>query len=82
MCDKCAPPIPVYRMLVHSGFDDAVVCVEAAACDDIYEIMFVGGCLMWNDAVVCVGRIKLKIFVSVWSDMWKSCDVFCYLDVL
>ena len=27
---------------------------------------------MWNDAAVYGGRIRLKVFVSVWSDLWKS----------
>ena len=33
-----------------------------------------GGCLMWNDAVVCGGRIQLNFIVSVWSDVWNSCE--------
>ena len=49
---------------------------------------FLGGFLIWNDAAFCGGRIQLKIFVSVCSDMWKSLErdsanyVFYYLDVL
>ena len=27
---------------------------------------------MWKDAAVCGGRILLTLFVSVWSDLWKS----------
>ena len=27
---------------------------------------------MWNYAAVCVGRIRLKCFVSVWSNLRKS----------
>ena len=26
---------------------------------------------MWNNASVCIGRIWLKYFVSVWYDLWK-----------
>ena len=29
---------------------------------------------MWNDATVCGGRFWLNIYVSVWSDMWNSCE--------
>ena len=58
-------------MLSRSGFDDAVGIVEAAANDDIQEIKFLSCCLMWNDAAVCGGRIRLKFLVSVWSDLWK-----------
>ena len=61
-------------MLGFSGFGNAIGSVEAAARDDIQKITFLGGCLMWNDAAVCGGRIRLKMFVSVWSDLWKSCD--------
>ena len=61
-------------MLGRSGFGDAVVIVEATSSNDIQEIKFLGGCLMWNDAAVYGGRIWLKIFVSVWSDLWKSLE--------
>ena len=72
MYEDCAPPIPVARLLGRSGFGYAVGCVENAASNDIQEITFLGGCLMRNDATVYGGRIQLKCFVSVWSDMWKS----------
>ena len=39
------------------GFGDAVGCVEAAASDDIQEIMSLGGCLMWNNIAVFGGRV-------------------------
>ena len=52
MFEECAPHIPVARLLVHSGFGDSVGSVEAATIDDIEEITFLGGCLMWNDANV------------------------------
>ena len=29
---------------------------------------------MWNDATVCGGIFCLNIYVSVWSDMWNSCE--------
>ena len=72
MFEECATPIPVSRLLGCSGFGDAVGCVEAEYSNDIQEIMFLGGCLMWNNADVYGDRIRLKFFVSVWSDMWKS----------
>ena len=52
MFEECAPPIPVSRLLGRSGFGNTVGCVEAAASDNIQEITFLGGCLMWNDAAV------------------------------
>ena len=72
MFEECAPPIPVARLLGHSVFGNAVVSVKAASSDDIQEITFLGRCLMWNVAAVYGGRIRLRIFVSVWSDLWKS----------
>ena len=60
MCEECVPPIPFFRLLGRSGFGDAVGCVEAAASNDIQEITFLGGCLMWNDAAVCGDRIRLN----------------------
>ena len=72
MFEECAPPIPVSRLLGCSGFGNAFGRVETAASDDIQEITFLGGFLMWNDADVCGGSIWLKCFVSVWYDLWKS----------
>ena len=72
--DECAPPFSVARLLGRSGFGDAVGSVEAVAIDDIQEITFLGRCLMCNDAAVCCGKIWLKMFVRVWSDLWKSLD--------
>ena len=74
MFEECAPPILVSILIGRSGFGDAVGCVEAAANNDIREITFLGVYMMWNDAAICGGRIQLKHFVSVWSDIWKSGD--------
>ena len=74
MLEECAPAIPVSRLLGWSGFGNAVGSVEASASDDIQEIKFLGSCLMLNNAAVCCGRIWLKCFVSVWSDLWKSLE--------
>ena len=74
MLEKCAQPFPVFIMLGCSGFGNAVGRVEAAASDDIQEITFLVSCLMWNDAAVCCGKIWLKMFVRVWSDLWKSLE--------
>ena len=74
MFEEFAPPIPVARLIGRSGFVDAIGSVEAAASDDIQDIMFLGGCLMWNNATVFCGRIWLKKFLSVWSDLWKSLE--------
>ena len=57
--EECAPPIPVARLLGRSGFGNAVGSAEAAASNDIQEITFMGGCLMWKNAAVCGGRIRL-----------------------
>ena len=74
MLEECALPIPVSRLLGHSGFGDAIGSVEAADSNDIEEITFLRSCLMWNNAAVCCGRIWLKFFFSVWSDLWKSLE--------
>ena len=50
--EEYALPIPVDILLGCSGFGDAVGSVNAAARYDFQEIMFMGGCLMWNDAAV------------------------------
>ena len=52
MFEECAPPIPVSRLLGHSGFGDAVERVKTAASDDIQEKMFLDGCLMWHYTAV------------------------------
>ena len=72
--EEWAQPIPVFRLLDFSGFVNAVGSAKATASNDIKEITFLRGCLMWNDTTVCCGRIWLKIFVSVWSDLWKSLE--------
>ena len=72
MFEECAPPIPVARLLGRSGFGDAVGSVDDAASGNIQEITFMSDCLMWNNAAACGGRIWLRIFVSFWSDLWKS----------
>ena len=72
MFEEYSPPFPVARLLGRSGFGDAAGSVEADASDDILEITFLGSCLMWNNAAVCCGKILSKMFVRVWSDLWKS----------
>ena len=74
MFEECATPIPVSRLIGHSGFENDVGSVEADARNDIQEITLLGGCLMWNDATVCGGKIWLNVFVSVWYNLWKSCE--------
>ena len=69
MFEECAPHIPVAVLIGRSGFGDAVGSVEAATSNYIQEITFIGGCLMWNDAAAYCGRIRLKSFVSVYSDI-------------
>ena len=73
MFEEYAPHITVARLISCGGFGDAVGIVKDAASNDIQEITFLGICLMCNDAAVCGGRIWLKMFVSVWSVLWKSC---------
>ena len=62
MFEEYAQLIPVARLLVRSFFGDAVGSVEDAASNDIREIAFLGGCLIWNGADVCGGRIQLNLF--------------------
>ena len=52
MFEECAPPIPVSILLGNSGVGDSVESVKTAASDDIQEIMFLDGCLMWHYAAV------------------------------
>ena len=73
--EEFSPPIPVARLLGSCGFGNAAGCIKASASNDIQEVTVMGGCLMWNYATVCGGRIWLIFFVSVWSDIWKSCDM-------
>ena len=72
MCDEFEPPIPVTRLIGHSGFGDSIGPVEASASNYIQEKSSLGGFLMRNDSAVCGGRVRLKISVRVWSYMWKS----------
>ena len=72
MFEECVTPIKVARLLVCSGFGNAIGSAKDNASDDIQEITFLGGCLMRNNAAFCGGRIWLISFVSVWSDLWKS----------
>ena len=74
MLEECYLPFPVARLLGRRGFGNAVGSAEANASDDIQEITFLGSCLMWNDAAVCCGKIWLKMFVRVWSDLWKPLE--------
>ena len=74
MLEECSLPFPVARLLGCSGSVDAVGSVKAAARNDIQEITFLGSYLMWNNAAVCCGKIWLKMFVRVWSDLWKSLE--------
>ena len=64
MFEEFATPIPVARLIGHSGFVNAIGSVEASDSDDIQERTFLGGCLMWNYATVCGGSISL-IFLLV-----------------
>ena len=77
MCEEFSPSISVARLLVRSGFGDAVGCVEDAAIDDIQDLTSLGGCLICNYVTVCCGRVRLKFLVRVWLDMWKSLEREC-----
>ena len=72
MGEEFSPLLPVVRLLGSSGFGDAVGCVKDAAIDDIQEITSLGSYLMWNDAAVYGGRVRLKYFMRFWLDIWKS----------
>ena len=65
VCDKCAPYIPVTRLIVRSGFGDDVGCIKAAARNDTQEITSLDSCLIWKNATVCDGRVWLNISVRV-----------------
>ena len=74
MCDKCAPSTTVTRLLGRSGFGNTVGSIEAAASEYTQEIASLNGRLMQKNDSVCVRRVRLKIFVRVWSDKWKSLE--------
>ena len=69
-------------MLGRSGFVDDVGSVEAVVGNDVQEITFLGGCLMCNDAAVCGGRIRLKLFfVSglTYGNTMRGNPMLCFL---
>ena len=69
MFQECAPPIQgCQTACLQWFFGNAVGCVEATASNDIQDITFLGGALMWKYANVCGDRIRLKTFASVWYD--------------
>ena len=88
VCEKFATSILVTRLIGRSGFGDTVGCVKAASIDYTQEITSLGVCLMWNNAVVCGGKVRLKYFCEglVWyvEIPWEGVrnDVFCYFYVL
>ena len=47
-------------------------CANAADRDNIQEVIYLGIGLMWNEAVVCGGRMGLDILVRYLFDKWKS----------
>ena len=63
MCEKFAPSIPVNRLLGRSIFGDVVRCVKVDASEDTQETTSMGGCLMWNNATVYGGRVRLKVLL-------------------
>ena len=63
MCEECALYIPVSRLLDHSGFGKSFGYVKDVAINNMQKIISLGGCFMWNNAVVCGGRMELKILV-------------------
>ena len=87
LCSCGIPPrnssaIPEFLRNVHHIYQlpDCLVAValemplealRLPLANDIQEITFLGGFLMCNDDAVCGIRIRLKISVSVWSDLSK-----------
>ena len=57
-----------------SGFGDSFGSVDDAASDNIQEVISLGRGLMCNDAVICGGRMDLKIVVRDLSERWVSLD--------
>ena len=71
MSEECVPPISFSRLLGFSGFGNAVGSVKVAASNDIQEIKFLGGCLMWKMPLSAVVGFGFIFFVIVWYDLWK-----------
>ena len=63
VCEECASSFPLFRLVRRSGFGDSFGRVKDAAGGNIQEIIFPGGGLMCNHAVVCGGRMELKILL-------------------
>ena len=63
VCEEFIPSVLFSRLLGCSGFGDSSVCVEDDDSENIQEIIFMGGGLMWNDEALCGGRMELKILV-------------------
>ena len=59
MCEECAPYFPVTKLLGCSSFGNYLGRVEDAACDNIQEVIYMGGILMWNYATICGGIMYL-----------------------
>ena len=62
VCEECAPSLPVIRLLGRSNLGDSFGRDEDTACENILEIIFLGGILTWNYAAVCGGRMELDLF--------------------
>ena len=60
--EECEPPISVSRLIGHSVFGDNVGRIKSVASNDIQEITFMGGCLVWKYAAVCGGRVRNNFF--------------------
>ena len=61
--EECAPSVPFYRLIGHSGFGHYFGHVEDEASGNTQEIISLQGGLMCNDDAICGERMKLKLLV-------------------
>ena len=74
MSKGCSPYVPVYRLFDCSVFVYSFGYFDDAASDNIQEVISLGSGLMYNDAVVCGGRMDFNMFVRYLYERRKSLD--------
>ena len=72
VCEGCAPYIPVFILIDHSGFGYPFGSVNDDAINNILKEISMDRGLMWNDTYICGGRLSLKTLVRGSYDMHRS----------
>ena len=69
VCEECEPSFTVSRLLGISIFGNSLGHDKDAASENIQEIIYLGGILMWNDAAFWGDRMEFKLIVRDWYDI-------------